>query len=90
MITARVSTIEDYRWWRDSGLDWDWYLNKDRGENDRMRLGTAFHECLEKASVGEVPEVKTRGCIFVFDCDYQLRSRRSANSVDGRITATCE
>ena len=72
MITARVSTITDYAWWKTSGLEWDWFLAKDRGANDRMRAGTALHEFLEKAGEGEIPEAKVQDIIFVFDCDFQL------------------
>jgi len=72
MITTRVSAIEDYRWWQSSGLEWDWFINKDRGENDRMRAGTVLHEFLEKVGEGECPEGRVGGYIFVFDCDHEL------------------
>lgn len=70
MITTRVSTINDYAWWKESGLDWDWFRNKDRDENDRMRAGTALHSWLEKSTDGDFEEGRTNGFIFVFDCDH--------------------
>jgi hypothetical protein len=71
-ITARVSMVEDFRWWSQSGLEWDWFLSKDRGENERMAAGTALHAWMEKASAGEFDEGRVGDYIFVFDCDAAL------------------
>lgn len=71
-ITARVSMVEDFRWWSQSGLDWDWFLSKDRGGNERMAAGTALHAWLEKSATGEFDEGRVGDYIFVFDCDASL------------------
>ena len=45
-LTEHQEVEKDYRWWKTSGLEWDWYINKDRGESDRMRAGTALPDLL--------------------------------------------
>lgn len=69
VLTARVSSICDYAWWKTSGLEWDWFVNKDRGESDRMKAGTALHDALENAPEGDIAELRSGDYIFVFQCD---------------------
>lgn len=95
-ITARVSTIEDYRWWQCSGLDWDWFINKDRSENARMMAGTALHDALEHATAGDTEELRSGDFIFVFKCDALIAMpkirelRLSMQYGDLTVTGKCD
>lgn len=71
-MIVRVSAIEDWHWWQNSGLDWQWFLDKDRSANEKMRAGTALHSFLEQGSEGEYPQGRVGDYIFVFDCDCQI------------------
>ena len=73
MSIVRVSTLEGFRWWQNSDLDWEWYLNREKeGANEKMLAGTAFHEFMETIPSGEFDSFQQDGHTFVFDCSVDV------------------
>lgn len=91
--TVRVSILEDYRWWSNSELDWDWYIAKQtEGANEKMQAGTAFHKFMENAKLGELDTFQQDGYTFVFDCEASVAlpqiSEVRTQKVYGGLTVT--
>ena len=73
MSIVRVSTLEGFRWWQNSDLDWEWYLNREKeGANEKMLAGTAFHKFMETIRSGEFDSFQQDGHTFVFDCSVDV------------------
>lgn len=77
---ARVSNIESFRQWRDSEetdvqplIDWI----QGSVESEPMRVGTAFHKCLELAKDGTYETLEANGYTFILpDAEISLPSIR--------------
>jgi len=73
MISASVSLVEAFRWWQDSTLDWQWFLEKyilHPETTPEMEAGTALHDALEHATEGQYQALSARGFTFLFAEDF--------------------
>ena len=76
----RVSEVESYRQWRGSeDAEVSALLSRLRGEippTQNMLAGTAFHDVLEHAKDGELPEASAQGFHFIIEADITLALSR--------------
>ena len=68
VMSASVSLLESFRWWKQSDQDWAWFIVRlSQPKTPEMEAGTAFHKMLAAMEPGSFREREVDGFTFNFE-----------------------